>query len=87
MSSKWSLGELRAEYEKMGISYDEVFKSIKTLCIKTLMTVEPPITIVIRLAKHRNFWPCVPLGFSKINMENRKGKRRWQKQLPKRIID
>jgi len=87
MSSKWSLGELRAEYEKMGISYEEVFKSIKTLCIKTLMTVEPQITIVIRLAKHRNFWPCFPLGFSKINMENRKGERQWQKQLPKRFID
>ena len=87
MSSKRSLGELRAEYEKMGISYEEVFKSIKTLCIKTLMTVEPQITIAIRLAKHRKICPCFTLGFSKINMENRKGERQWQKQLPKRFID
>jgi tubulin polyglutamylase TTLL4 len=41
MSSKWSLDELREEYEKMGINYDEVFKNIKMLCIKTLMAVEP----------------------------------------------
>jgi len=54
MSSKWSLDELRAEYEKMGISYDEVFKNIKTLCIKTLMAVEPQITTAMRSAKHRN---------------------------------
>lgn len=40
-SSKWSLQELKAEYEKMGISYQEVFKNIKLLCIKTLMAVEP----------------------------------------------
>ena len=58
MSSKWSLGELRAEYEKMGISYEEVFKCIKTLCIKTLMTVEPQITIATRLAKHRKICPA-----------------------------
>lgn len=41
MSSKWSLQELRAEYVKMGIDYDEVFKNVKLLCIKTLMAVEP----------------------------------------------
>ena len=41
MSSKWSLEQLRVEYQKMGISYEEVFKNIKTLCIKTLMAVEP----------------------------------------------
>ena len=32
MSSKWSLAELRAEYEKMEINYDEVFKNVKSLC-------------------------------------------------------
>ena len=41
MSSKWSLEELRAEYNKMEINYDEVFKNVKLLCIKTLMAVEP----------------------------------------------
>jgi len=86
MSSKGSLGELRAEYEKKGICYDEVFKSIKTLCIKTLMTVEPQITIATKLAKHIEICACFPLGFSKINMENRKGKRQWQKQPYFRFI-
>jgi len=41
MSSKWSLEQLKAEYTKEGISYTEVFKNIKNLCIKTLMAVEP----------------------------------------------
>jgi tubulin polyglutamylase TTLL4 len=54
MSSKWSLEQLRAEYQKQGISYDEVFKSIKVLCIKTLMAVEPQITTAMRATKHRN---------------------------------
>jgi len=54
MSSKWSLEELREEYEKMGINYDEVFKQIKHLCIKTLMAVEPQITTAMRSTKHRN---------------------------------
>jgi hypothetical protein len=29
MSSKWSLKELKVEYEKIGINYNEVFKNIK----------------------------------------------------------
>jgi tubulin polyglutamylase TTLL4 len=53
MSSKWSLEQLRKEYEKMGISYEEVFKDVKTLCIKTLMAVEPQITTAMRATKHR----------------------------------
>ena len=53
-SSKWSLEELKQEYERMGIDYEEVFKNIKTLCIKTLMAVEPQITTAMRTAKHRN---------------------------------
>jgi tubulin polyglutamylase TTLL4 len=40
--------------DSMGFSYDEVFKNIKTLCIKTLMAVEPQITTAMRSAKHRN---------------------------------
>lgn len=38
----------------MGISYDEVFKGIKQLCVKTLMAVEPQITTAMRTAKHRS---------------------------------
>ena len=38
----------------MGISYDEVFKNIKTLCVKTLMAVEPQITTAMRSTKHRS---------------------------------
>jgi tubulin polyglutamylase TTLL4 len=53
MSSKWSLEQLRKEYEKMGISYDDVFKDVKNLCIKTLMAVEPQITTAMRATKHR----------------------------------
>jgi hypothetical protein len=41
MSYKWSLTQLKEEYKKMGINYEEVFKNIKNLCIKTLMAVEP----------------------------------------------
>ena len=54
MSSKWSLTQLKQEYEKMGINYEEVFKSIKSLCIKTLMAVEPQITTAMRATKHRS---------------------------------
>ena len=54
MSSKWSLQQLKQEYEKMGISYDAVFKNIKTLCVKTLMAVEPQITTAMRSTKQRN---------------------------------
>ena len=53
MSSKWSLQQLRKEYEKMGINYDEVYKNIKNLCIKTLMAVEPQITTAMRATKYR----------------------------------
>ena len=38
----------------MGVSYDEVFKQIKLLCVKTLMAVEPSITTSMRSAKYRN---------------------------------
>lgn len=38
----------------MGISYNEVFKNIKQLCVKTLMAVEPQITTAMRSTKHRN---------------------------------
>ena len=54
MSSKWSLAELKEEYEKNGIEYNEVFRNIKNLCIKTLMAVEPQITTAMRVTKYRN---------------------------------
>jgi tubulin polyglutamylase TTLL4 len=41
ISSKWSLAQLKEEYDNNGIDYIEVFKNIKTLCVKTLMAVEP----------------------------------------------
>lgn len=53
-ASKWSLEQLKAEYEKMDISYEEVFSEIKKLCIKTLMAVEPSINTSMRTAKHKN---------------------------------
>jgi hypothetical protein len=38
----------------MDVNYDEVFKNVKLLCIKTLMAVEPQITTAMRAAKSRN---------------------------------
>ena len=35
----------------MGINYNEVFKSIKAVCIKTLMATEPEIILAMRQAK------------------------------------
>lgn len=54
MSSKWSLAELKEEYQKMGVDYNEVFKNIKAVCVKALMAVEPPITTAMRTTKYRN---------------------------------
>lgn len=54
MASKWSLEQLRQEYDRMGVSYNDVFKQIKLLCVKTLMAVEPSITTSMRSGKYRN---------------------------------
>ncbi len=54
MSSKWSMEQLRQEYAKLGIDYEELFKKIKLLCVKTLMSVEPQITTAMRTAKSRS---------------------------------
>lgn len=54
VSSKWSLAQLKAEYQSNGIDFAEVFKSIKSLCVKTLMAVEPNITTAMRSTKYRN---------------------------------
>ena len=57
MSSKWSFSQLKDEYSKMGIDYNEVFQKIKILCVKTLMAVEPGIATLnstaLRTAKHK----------------------------------
>jgi len=57
MSSKWSFRQLKDEYQKMGINFNDVFKRIKELCIKTLMAVEPEIayqtSCVMKNAKHK----------------------------------
>jgi hypothetical protein len=37
----------------MGINYNDVFKNIKTLCVKTLMAVEPEINTQMRVTKHK----------------------------------
>lgn len=37
----------------MGVNYNEVFKSIKDLCVKTLMAVEPEIVSAMRTTKHK----------------------------------
>lgn len=41
MEFKWSIKQLKEEYIKMGVNFEEVFKKIKDTCIKTLMAVEP----------------------------------------------
>lgn len=57
MSSKWSFRQLKEEYQKMGISFNDIFKKIKDLCIKTLMSVEPEIayqtSCVMKNAKYK----------------------------------
>ena len=43
VESKWSLQQLRKEYQKMGVDYNEVFAAIKDLIIKTCFSAEQPI--------------------------------------------
>jgi tubulin polyglutamylase TTLL4 len=53
MPSKWDLGQLKAEYEKMGINYESVFKDIQDVLIKTLIAVEPHISANMRQVKNK----------------------------------
>lgn len=53
MEFKWSLKQLKAEYEKMGINYNEIFTKIKDLSVKTLMSVEPVIVSSMRSTRFR----------------------------------
>ena len=41
--SKLNLTQLRAEYERIGVNYDELFEKIKEILIKTLLSVENPL--------------------------------------------
>ena len=43
-SSKWNFKTLRNAFDEMGISYDGTFTRIHELIIKTLISVEQPIT-------------------------------------------
>ena len=54
VESKWSLKQLKEEYKKMGISYNDIYSNIKDLCVKTLMAVEPAIASAARSSKYRN---------------------------------
>ena len=53
MEFKWSLKQLKDEWEKMGINFNEIFTKIKDICIKTLMSVETLIVSSIRSNKFR----------------------------------
>lgn len=53
MEFKWSLKQLKDEWEKMGINYNEIFTKIKDICLKTLMSVEGVIVSSVRSNKFR----------------------------------
>ncbi|OMJ74452.1 hypothetical protein SteCoe_26635 [Stentor coeruleus] len=53
--SKWSLKALKKKYDELGISYEEVFRKIEDIIIKTLIAVEPHVVNSINQAcKSRN---------------------------------
>ena len=41
--SKWTLSMLKNHFNKVGVSYKEVFARIKDVIIKTLIAVEPHV--------------------------------------------
>jgi len=43
VESKLSLQQLRKEYQKMGVDYNEVFAGIKDVIVKTCFSAEQPI--------------------------------------------
>ena len=47
------LKQLKEEFERTGINYDQVFHRIKDVCIKTLLAAEPQVITSMRQAKHR----------------------------------
>eukprot|EP00928_Gymnodinium_smaydae_P007372 TRINITY_DN12656_c0_g3_i2.p1 TRINITY_DN12656_c0_g3~~TRINITY_DN12656_c0_g3_i2.p1 ORF type:complete len:674 (+),score=180.96 TRINITY_DN12656_c0_g3_i2:109-2130(+) len=42
-ANKWSLHDLRANFEQRGLDYDRMFDGIKDVVIKTLLAVEPKV--------------------------------------------
>lgn len=52
--SKLSLQQLRQEYQKMGVDYNEVFSKIKDLLIKTVFSAEQPILQCMGGNKNKN---------------------------------
>jgi len=44
-ASKWSLSELRVNFDQRGLDYDAMFSRIKDVVIKTLIAVEPNIQL------------------------------------------
>lgn len=53
-SSKWCLKQLREEYTRLGLSYEEIFQKIKDVIIKTCLSVEPHIVTNMKATRHRN---------------------------------
>ena len=45
---------MRAEFERMGVNYDEVFGRIKDVIIKTIISVEAQVVTCMRQTKHKN---------------------------------
>lgn len=43
IASKLSFVQLKEEYKKMGVDYQEVFAKIKDVILKTVISVEQPI--------------------------------------------
>jgi hypothetical protein len=43
MASKISFLQLREEYKKIGVDYNQVFTGIKDVIIKTIIAAEQPI--------------------------------------------
>ncbi len=54
MESKLSLAQLRKEFQKMNIDYNEVFAKIKDLIIKTVFSAEQPILQCMGGNKNKN---------------------------------
>lgn len=45
---------MRAEYEKEGVSFDEVFERIKDVIIKTMLSVENPLATAMGVTRNKN---------------------------------
>ena len=52
--SKLSLAQLKQEFQKMGINYNETFAKVKDICIKTVLAAEGPILQQVGGNKNKN---------------------------------